>query len=133
MQSMKQYGQWKRSQQRRQQTAPAAKRVRAGKGRLASEESLWDEYRSDIARSERDSAVEYLQDDTPASQEEVRPTDDTFGADDALGVYLQQMGAISLLSREEELEVAQRLERARRRYRHAALCNWSVLAQVVET
>jgi RNA polymerase primary sigma factor len=54
-------------------------------------------------------------------------------ADDALGLYMQQMGAISLLDRKQELELALRLETARRRYRHAVLCNWSVLARVAET
>jgi RNA polymerase primary sigma factor len=54
-------------------------------------------------------------------------------ADDALGVYLQQMGNIPLLSREQELTLAQRLERVRARYRHAVLWNWSVLARVIDT
>ena len=54
-------------------------------------------------------------------------------ADDALGLYLQQMGNIPLLTREQELELSQRLERVRARYRHAVLWNWSVLARVIET
>lgn len=54
-------------------------------------------------------------------------------ADDALGLYLRQMGAIPLLTRKEELALAQRLERARRRFRHAALCSWEIVEQVVET
>jgi RNA polymerase primary sigma factor len=54
-------------------------------------------------------------------------------ADDALGLYMQQMGAISLLDREGELELTCRLAKLRRRYRHAALCNWYVLARVVDT
>lgn len=54
-------------------------------------------------------------------------------ADDALGLYLRQMGAIPLLSRQEELTLATRLERARTRFRHAALFNWRILGQVVET
>jgi RNA polymerase primary sigma factor len=54
-------------------------------------------------------------------------------ADDALGLYLRQMGAVALLTRPEELEVARRLEKARDRYRHAVLCNWGVLARVIET
>jgi RNA polymerase primary sigma factor len=54
-------------------------------------------------------------------------------ADDALGLYLQQMGAIALLTRQQELELAQRLEIVRRRYRHAVLCNWAVLARVIAT
>src|SRR5262245_48939048 len=44
--------------------------------------------------------------------------------DDALGLYLRQMGAIPLLTRQQELALAQRLERVRRRYRRAALANW---------
>src|SRR5205085_2531633 len=39
--------------------------------------------------------------------------------DDPLGLYLRQMGSIPLLSRQQELDLAQRLETARRRYRHA--------------
>jgi len=54
-------------------------------------------------------------------------------ADDALGLYLQQMGAIPLLSRKEELEISKRLEIVRARYRHAALCNWGMLARVMDT
>src|SRR4051794_39475720 len=38
-------------------------------------------------------------------------------ADDALSLYLQEMGATPLLDRDEELVVARRLERLRRRYR----------------
>src|SRR4051812_25156201 len=48
------------------------------------------------------------------------------GSDDALGLYLKQMGAIPLLNREKELSLAVRLEVARQRYRHAVLfCWWS--------
>jgi RNA polymerase primary sigma factor len=54
-------------------------------------------------------------------------------ADDALGLYLKQMGAIPLLNRKQELELAQRLEAARSRFRHAALSSWYVLGRVVET
>jgi RNA polymerase primary sigma factor len=59
--------------------------------------------------------------------------DDSQSPDDTLGLYLRQMGAIPLLSRKEELELAQRLETARRRYRHAALTSWQVLRHVVDT
>jgi RNA polymerase primary sigma factor len=54
------------------------------------------------------------------------------GADDALGLYLKQMGAIPLLSREKELALAIRLERARSRYRHAVLFSWWIIRRVVE-
>jgi RNA polymerase primary sigma factor len=59
--------------------------------------------------------------------------EDPHAPDDTLGLYLRQMGSIPLLSRQEELELAQRLERARSRYRHAALSSWRVLSRVVET
>ncbi len=46
------------------------------------------------------------------------------GADDALGLYLKQMGAIPLLNRDSELHLAMRLERARLRYRRAIMFSW---------
>jgi RNA polymerase primary sigma factor len=59
-----------------------------------------------------------------AAEEEV-PTGGG-GSDDALGLYLKQMGAIPLLNREKELSLAIRLENARKRYRRAVLfCWWS--------
>jgi RNA polymerase primary sigma factor len=54
-------------------------------------------------------------------------------ADHALTVYLRQMGEIPLLNREQELALAQRLERLRSRYRHAAFVHPRVLADVVDT
>jgi RNA polymerase primary sigma factor len=48
------------------------------------------------------------------------------GADDALGLYLKQMGAIPLLNRDKELCLAKKLEKSRERYRRAVLfCWWS--------
>jgi RNA polymerase primary sigma factor len=43
------------------------------------------------------------------------------------------MGSIPMLNRQQELELATRLDRARGRYQHAALWNWGVLAQAVVT
>jgi RNA polymerase primary sigma factor len=77
------------------------------------------------APSEEVSAVE-------VPHEEVHHDFDGPTADDALGLYLQQMGNIPLLTRAQELELSQRLEQVRARYRHAVLFNWSVLARVVE-
>jgi RNA polymerase primary sigma factor len=54
------------------------------------------------------------------------------GPDDALGLYLRQMGSIPLLNREQELRLARRLETARNRFRRAALCNWPILAKVID-
>jgi len=65
--------------------------------------------------------------------EEAPPEDDGSGPDDALGVYLRQMGAIPLLTREQELALAERLEEQRERFRHACMANWRTLAGVVDT
>jgi RNA polymerase primary sigma factor len=54
------------------------------------------------------------------------------GPDDALGLYLRQMGSIPLLNREQELRLARRLESARKRFRRAALFNWPTLARVID-
>jgi RNA polymerase primary sigma factor len=54
------------------------------------------------------------------------------GADDALGLYLKQMGAIPLLSREKELALAIRLEIARKRYRHAVLFSWWSIRRIAD-
>lgn len=43
------------------------------------------------------------------------------GPDDALGLYLRQMGSIPLLKRHDEIALAMRLERARNLFRTAAL------------
>lgn len=52
------------------------------------------------------------------------------GPDDALGLYLKQMGAIPLLSRDEELILAEKLERARARYRRAVFFSWTNLHEI---
>jgi RNA polymerase primary sigma factor len=54
-------------------------------------------------------------------------------ASEGMSLYLQQMGAIPLLTRAEEIELTQRLARLRRRYRRAVFYNWQVLRQVAET
>ncbi|MCC6418981.1 MAG: sigma-70 family RNA polymerase sigma factor, partial [Gemmataceae bacterium] len=59
--------------------------------------------------------------------------DEHLSADDALGLYLKQMGSIPMLDRSQETELAGRLETARSRYRRAALWSWAVLARVTET
>lgn len=87
------------------------------------ERSTWDEHSGGISAAEEDSDA--------TSAEEHAPADS--GPDDALGLYLRQMGAIPLLSRKEEITLAERLERARTRYRRAALSNWRVLDLVVQT
>jgi len=91
----------------------------------------------------RDRALPW--DDAPHAEfeqeaEEREPTEehaaeevDSHGPDDALGLYLRQMGAIPLLTRDQELALAERLEYRRTRYRHAAMANWRTLAAVADT
>ena len=62
------------------------------------------------------------------------PAEDDFagGPDDALGLYLRQMGAIPLLNKERETALAQKLEHHRDRFRGAALLCGRVLARVAD-
>lgn len=69
-------------------------------------------------------------DEHDAGPEEGSPS--VSGPDDALGLYLRQMGAIPLLNRSEELTLAKVLERTRRRFRHAALFNWPIILKAME-
>src|SRR5262249_54333321 len=69
-------------------------------------------------------------DEEPAEQHE---HDEGHGPDDALGLYLREMGAIPLLNRDEELRLAKRLELARDRYRHAALLCPGILQRLHAT
>ena len=64
--------------------------------------------------------------------EEAEPASSNSGPDDALGLYLKQMGSIPLLNKEKERALAQKLEEARNRYRHAVLCNWVIVRRVVD-
>jgi RNA polymerase primary sigma factor len=58
----------------------------------------------------------------PVAVEEVAVSEDyASGPDDALGLYLRQMGAIRLLKPAEEKSIAEALERTRNRFRVAAL------------
>src|SRR4051794_32256362 len=63
---------------------------------------------------------------------EIEEDDEAHSPDDALGLYLRQMGAIPLLSRSQELTLAEALEMRRRRYRYSALSNWRTLTRVVD-
>jgi RNA polymerase primary sigma factor len=54
-------------------------------------------------------------------------------SDDGLTLYLQRMGSVPLLKRDEEVELTRRVERLRNRFRRAVLFNWGSIARVVET
>jgi RNA polymerase primary sigma factor len=85
-----------------------------------------DDDSTDFAVDEDDDALE------PAARSaDDAPADDDYasGPDDALGLYLRQMGAIRLLTRGEEIAIAERLERARTRFRAAALYCAHVVAR----
>jgi RNA polymerase primary sigma factor len=68
-----------------------------------------------------------------AAHADENETANSSGPDDALGLYLRQMGAIPLLNRAAELSLAQRLETARRRFRRAVLSSWLSLRHVLKT
>src|SRR5258708_13888584 len=77
--------------------------------------------------------VEDASDDAGPAWQEAPEGEDSHSPDDALGLYLRQMGSIPLLTRPQELTLAQRLEKARTRYRRAALFNWRTIGKVIET
>lgn len=72
-------------------------------------------------------------DDEVAAERQAKQDDDEGSADDTLGVYLRQMGAIPLLNRAQELSLAIRLEKARDRFRRSALLSGPILRRVIET
>ena len=78
-------------------------------------------------------AEEIPEAEVPAVADTEAIAEDSSAPDDALGLYLRQMGAIPLLDRNQERELAERLEFRRTRYRHAALMNWRTLSLVVQT
>ncbi len=61
---------------------------------------------------------------------EIHDDGHSMGPDDALGLYLKQMGAIPLLNREKELELAHKLERVRGRFRRAVMLHWGNLRRL---
>jgi RNA polymerase primary sigma factor len=82
---------------------------------------------------EDDTALESeLPRDPAAEAEPAAEGDYAGGPDDALGLYLRQMGAIPLLNKEKEKALAQKLEYHRDRFRAAALLCPHVLARVAE-
>jgi RNA polymerase primary sigma factor len=85
----------------------------------------------DPAHADFDPAAEEAEEEAPVVAE--GPEGDESAPDDALGLYLRQMGAIPLLNREQELALAKRLETARQRYRRSALLNWYTLDRVIRT
>jgi RNA polymerase primary sigma factor len=97
-----------------------------------------EEYLDHLSDDDDGGYSDFAEDNDPDDDEEESlsaesASDGPNSPDDALGLYLRQMGAIPLLNREQELMLARRLEFMRQRYRHAALWSWETLTQVVET
>lgn len=59
-------------------------------------------------------------------------TDEGDFVDDPFTLYLQQMGSIPLLTRSQELALAEKVDRLRQRYRRAAFWSAEILARVIE-
>jgi RNA polymerase primary sigma factor len=78
------------------------------------------------------SSDETLDEEAEAAATTEASDDGGGSAEDALGLYLRQMGAVPLLKRDQELALTKRLENVRGRYRHAALASWAVITRVVE-
>ncbi|HEY7329925.1 MAG TPA: sigma-70 family RNA polymerase sigma factor [Gemmataceae bacterium] len=104
----------------------------AGAQQTARRETPWSEMPDDTFAAEENEDREETEAEEPAATTELEE-EDTHAPDDALGLYLRQMGAIPLLSRDQELALAERLERKRSRYRHAAMMNWRTLSCIVDT
>jgi RNA polymerase primary sigma factor len=93
--------------------------------------SAWED--EDLHGAASSLALDEDEEDEDELAAEEAHADDDSAPDDALGLYLRQMGAIPLLNRDQELALAKRLEHQRRRYRRAALFNWRTLDLVLRT
>jgi len=67
------------------------------------------------------------------SAEEEEPSFRATQIDDPVRMYLRQMGQISLLSREQELELAQRIEQAENKYREAVFSSKFTRRYILES
>jgi RNA polymerase primary sigma factor len=100
------------------------------RGRASSEGHLADdvfEREHDTFASDEPAHASEERDENPHEEEDIRNS-----ADGTLGLYLREMGEIPLLNRTDELSLAQRLERARIRYRRAILFNWGVIGHLID-
>jgi RNA polymerase primary sigma factor len=101
-----------------------------------NEEADFEENDDADSLDEDDTAIEERAEEStrePREPNDAAGEDDhSSGPDDALGLYLRQMGAIPLLTRDKELSLAQRLEHHRDRFRAAALLCPRILARLLE-
>ena len=96
-------------------------------------DDLDDELEEQVASSGSNPEIDLEERDLTSSADEDDIDSSVSGSDDALGLYLRQMGAIPLLNREEELKLAKALEQTRLRFRHAILHSAQILEVVVQT
>ena len=109
---------------------PGADVVPSDDPRLAHDDDIDPDDVDDEAEEAETSAevvVRGPNDDEPAAD------DYSGGPDDALGLYLRQMGAIRLLKPAEEKAIAVALENARNRFRRAALMCAHIVARAKHT
>jgi len=92
------------------------------------EDTVRDEFAEDEDEADADETAE-----AEESGRQGEEAEENHGPDDALGLYLRQMGAIPLLTRQQELALAERLAFRRTRYRKAALSSWRTLEKVCDT
>jgi RNA polymerase primary sigma factor len=77
-----------------------------------------------------DEPLEILEADTEEGEEAAPPVGGTPFSDDPVRVYLREMGSVSLLTRQGEVALAQRMDRAKLRI-HKALSRSSLIQQMV--
>lgn len=106
-------------------TPPQSTELKRGK-RQPVDEDVIEQLDHEIEEDDEDES------DEDESSEAVHEDDD-HGPDDALGLYLREMGAIPLLNRDEELRLAKRLELTRERYRYAAFLCPGLLDRLYQT
>lgn len=104
---------------------------------LALDDSSLDSISEDLddedEAEELDTPVARTQPEGPTAEDEAAAEEYAGGPDDALGLYLRQMGAIRLLNRDQEKRLAEALERGRDRFRHAALLCAHIVARAAHT
>jgi RNA polymerase primary sigma factor len=106
----------------------ALRSLRSPKATNSAEEKFADSIDLKEERENTLSEQELLE----ASDESIAEETSHF-IDDTLSLYLHEMGSLRLLCREDELELSQKMDRLRRRYRRAVLSSWKVLGQVAYT
>ena len=93
-----------------------------------------DDPKNQRPTSNRAVAVDHADDDVDESEEESNEREGspgTIATDDPVRMYLMQMGEIPMLSRDEEIDAAKRIEATRTRFRHAMIANDFILQGAV--